>query len=410
MSLMPPLSGTPSNFPLMDEGVSDIVRMPAVSSRRMMGLSLESFFDSEPRLKGRYIRAKEIRRVARHSNNYDLTSRCNLFCEGCFYFEGDDYKRAKEQADLSKWRDFFRSQAEMGVTFANIAGAEPALEQRRIAAAHEFLPRGSVFTNGTIKIDRSFNYTILISVWGDEKTTAEFRGGGVFWKAIKAYQGDPRARILFTVHARNVHQIPAVARIIAEHGIRFSFNYFSPTDSYLEKTANEKPNDDKFFRLSSRDDNFILSPEALKRIRAAIDEAIDRYPEAIIHSHAFNRVITEPEGIYDIDPASGIATNCNARNFRWHQTYRVDLKPSDAKCCTPNVDCKQCRLNAQALGSLMFRQERFAANIAAFRDWLDMCEQWGRGHLLDSDPTWRIGTEIRETRVADRERRVAVPA
>jgi len=354
---------------------------------------IEGYLDSDPALRVRYARAKHLRRVARHSNNYDLTSRCNLFCEGCFYFEGDDYKRAKEEFDLLKWRAFFKTQGEQGVTYANIAGAEPALEQRRIAIAYEFIKRGCVFTNGTIKIDPSIGYAILISVWGDELTTAKLRGGGVFRKALRKYQGDHRARVMFTVHAKNVDQIPAVTRVIADHGIKISFNYYSPTESYLDKLARNESNDDKFFRLSSQDDNLTLTPEALVRVRNAIDEMIDRYPGLVIHSHAFNRVITQPEGIYDVDPETGIARNCNGKSFRWHQTYRVDLNVSNSKCCAPNTSCKSCRLNAIALGSLMFQQERFLDSLNDFRNWLDICDQWGRGHLLESDPIWSVEGE-----------------
>ena len=171
--------------------------------------------------------------------------------------------------------------------------------------------KGFGLTNGTIRIKHDIRYTLLVSIWGDDATTTEFRGGGVFWKALKLYQGDERARILFTVHARNVDQIPAVAQIIADHGIRFSFNYFSPTESYKKKLASHAPNDSEFFRINSQDDNFILDKRSLPRVRDAINTAIDRHKGQIIHTHAFNEVITRPGGIYDIDPETGLATNCN---------------------------------------------------------------------------------------------------
>src|SRR5437016_3859011 len=90
---------------------------------------VEAYIAQKPFLRARYVRAKEFRRILRQVSNFDLTSRCNLFCEGCFYFEGEDYKRAKEQNDLDQWREFFREQARRGITFASLAGAEPALEQ-----------------------------------------------------------------------------------------------------------------------------------------------------------------------------------------------------------------------------------------------------------------------------------------
>jgi len=61
-------------------------------------------------------RAKEFRRILRQVSNVDVTSRCNLRCEGCFYFEGDDYKQATEEEDLARWRAFLEDQARRGVT------------------------------------------------------------------------------------------------------------------------------------------------------------------------------------------------------------------------------------------------------------------------------------------------------
>jgi len=46
-----------------------------------------------------------------------------------------------------------------------------------------------------------------------------------------------------------------------------------------------------------------------------IDDVIDLYPETVFHTHAFNRVCTDPGGLYDIDQRTGIATNCGGRNF-----------------------------------------------------------------------------------------------
>jgi MoaA/NifB/PqqE/SkfB family radical SAM enzyme len=370
-----------------------------VAPSRETARRVESYLTQAPELRPRYARAKEFRRILRQVSNFDLTSRCNLRCEGCFYFEGDDYKQATEQEDLAIWREFFLDQKRRGVTFASLAGAEPALEQDRLAIANEFIPRGAIFTNGTIKIRPSINYSIVISIWGDAQTTEAFRGGGVFWKALKTHKGDHRARALFMVHAKNIDQIPDVARIVADHGIRLSFNYFSPTDSYLAKLAGNTKNDEEFFRISSRDDNFLFTTDTLLHARDAIDQAIDQHPTTVFHTHAFNRVCTDPGGLYDIHPETGIATNCGGRNFHWHQSYRVDLKPSDAKCCTPNVNCRDCRLNAVALASLLFRLDHFLGNLQEFRDWLDICDQYGRSNLLDTDPVWTGGTGEKSRRM-----------
>ena len=119
----------------------------------------------------------------------------------------------------------------------------------------------------------------MISIWGDEEATKILRGGSVLHKALKTYRSDPRARALFTVNAKNIDQISAVTQIVADYGIALSYNYFSPTDQYLRKLAEHAPNDDEFFRLSSSDDNLILTPNSLERIRDRIDDMIELYPD-----------------------------------------------------------------------------------------------------------------------------------
>lgn len=73
------------------------------------------------------------------------------------------------------------------------------------------------------------------------------------------------------------------------------------------------------------------------------------------------------------------------------------MKPSESKCCTPNVVCRECRLVAVALGTILFRHEAYSHSTEAFEDWLTICEQWGRSYLLDTDAVWSMGAEaIRE--------------
>jgi len=90
-------------------------------------------------------------------------------------------------------------------------------------------------------------------------------------------------------------------------------------------------------------------------------------------------------GRYDIDPATGVAKNCSGLNGELHQSYGVDLRPLQAKCCTPNVDCAACRLYAPALTTLLFRQRDFMGSAPVFDGWLSMCEQWGRIFLPDGE-------------------------
>ncbi len=75
------------------------------------------------------------RRVGRLvTSNYDIADRCNLRCEGCLFFAGDDYKQYRVNEDAACWDAFFRAERERGVNFGYFAGVRACVEsQSRIA-------------------------------------------------------------------------------------------------------------------------------------------------------------------------------------------------------------------------------------------------------------------------------------
>lgn len=350
--------------------------------------SLLAALGQEPALMASYKRARLFRDITRNASNYDIASRCNLLCEGCFYFEGQEQSALKENNDLAAWEDFFAAQAENRVGYGYFAGAEPALAQDRLAVAAKYIARGSISTNGTIKIDSALPYAILVSIWGDETETEKFRGGGTFWKSIRNYAGDPRARFIYTVNRHNITSIDKVAHILHSEGARFSFNYYSPTTSYLQKIQQSAGNDKAFFRLSNAGYQMHFASEDLPGVYEAINRIIDTYPKACLHTKELNGWLTIRGERYKIDAVTGVAVNCSGRNTKWHQAYGVDLNPSPAKCCTPNVECSECRLYSPALNSLLFQHEKFSENVDSFRAWLAICDQWGRLFLTDDDKAW----------------------
>jgi len=53
-----------------------------------------------------------------------------------------------------------------------------------------------------------------------------------------------------------------------------------------------------------------------------------------------------------------------------------------------------------ALASLVFRLDQFVDTIDDFRDWLDICEQYGRPNLLDTDPVWSVSAAEPSSRIS----------
>jgi MoaA/NifB/PqqE/SkfB family radical SAM enzyme len=129
-----------------------------------------------------------------------ITSRCNLFCNGCFAAatgtinskDNNTNNQKKYPLDYEQWRTIISQASELGVMGFVIAGGEPFLFPDLLELCQEFKDRVFVIlTNGTTlksqdykKLKRTTNIAILVSVEGGEDLTNTRRGNGVYEKAM----------------------------------------------------------------------------------------------------------------------------------------------------------------------------------------------------------------------------------
>lgn len=319
---------------------------------------------------------------------YDITASCNLRCEGCLFFAGEDLENHAELSDLVEIDRFFGEEQRRGINYVQIGGAEPALAQEKLSIAAKYIPRGVVFSNGTVFIDSAIPYRIHISVWGLPEESRRFRGADTVRKSMRLYRGDKRAVFVFTINAQNMESIPHMVELCQAHGIPLVFSHFSPTTKYLEDLhAGAPPDRQKFVRLTDPASRMALSRADLERIRVLVDQAIERSPETVIYSHDFNDWINAPQGLYEVDENSGVALNCGSKCTSAYRHYRADfIAANDVKCCAPNIDCRHCRLYAQSLATALHRFPDFSATESGFRRWLGFWELWCRIFLVDFRP------------------------
>jgi hypothetical protein len=116
-----------------------------------------------------------------------------------------------------------------------------------------------------------------------------------------------------------------------------------------------------------------------------LDEVIVEFPQTLIYTRAYNKWVTNPAGLYQIDPQTGWATDCAVRQTRQHRHVRTDLTSGDSKCCSPNFDCSQCRAYAIATATAICRLKRFATSKDGFADWVDIAEHWAQLFFYDWD-------------------------
>ena len=354
-----------------------------MSDRRNRLIRLRALLASAPHLADAYERAKQVVRAFRKPAFYEVATRCNLFCEGCYYFS-DNFAPVEPVTDNAAWERFFAAEAARGVTMAYFVGAEPALEQERLLAAARHFPHGNIGTNGTVRLDPAIPYRIGVSVWAaDAATDATLRGGSTFAKAIRNYAGDPRAIILYTLTRTNLADTRRLAEICRDNDLPLTFNMYSPTHTYLRKLQEGVGNDKEFFRVSSQASNLCWDEASLAAVHDLLPRLMDEFPETIIYSRAYNDWATRPGPLDDIDPETGVARDCHSRMVGQMRYFRTDLNPGQEKCGTSDAVCSECRMYSGGWSSKFEPRDEDVADLPALTGWLEMIATLGRIFLID---------------------------
>ena len=165
-----------------------------------------------------------------------ITSSCNLHCAGCYSRCNHATTDEAPVAQLSdeEWSRVFDEADDLGVSFILLAGGEPLLRKRVIAAAGEKLNiLFPVFTNGTFMgekyfelFDRCRNIVPIMSIEGNRELTDSRRGEGVYDKLISNMDELNRRGLIFgasvTVTTDNYRDVSSEAFIgmLSEKGCK----------------------------------------------------------------------------------------------------------------------------------------------------------------------------------------------
>jgi len=291
-------------------------------------------------------------------STYDMANRCNIRCEGCYYYEGD--KQFAGERDPAAWRELMRAEKARGITYVVLAGAEPSLVPELCEVCFQEMPLGTIATNGLNLIPQSIDYKIHISVWGNDATSFKIRNAkNMLFRQMDNYQDDPRAVFVYTFTRSNIDQAREVAGILTEHGCKLTFNMFSAPVGY--------------------DGPLRHTVSSLNQTRKIMIDLLEEYPAGVLFSH-YNAVAhTHPSGLHDLyscpyprmNPSTAIGLG---RSFR---QYRTDLTwDRAAACCVPDTDCVDCRHYASGSAVVTARLFRHAADPDTFKAWLDYVDTY----------------------------------
>lgn len=292
-------------------------------------------------------------------STYDMTCRCNIRCEGCYYFAGEK-QFATENLAEDDWRALMLAEKQRGITFAVLAGAEPSLVPQLCRICAETIPHGAIATNGLKTIPRDIPYRIHISVWGNDQTSRTIRKAeNMLSRQMANYGDDQRAIYVYTFTPDNIDEAAEVAKILADCGQQLTFNMFSAPVGY--------------------DGPLRHNPSSLARTATMMTELLSAYPDTVLYS-PYNIVAhTNQLGLHDLfsctyprrNPATTVGLG---RSFR---QYRTDLQwDRAAACCVPDTDCADCRHYAAGSAIVTARMFRHATDPATFSAWLDYVDTY----------------------------------
>ncbi|PIP40675.1 MAG: radical SAM protein [Desulfobacterales bacterium CG23_combo_of_CG06-09_8_20_14_all_51_8] len=300
-------------------------------------------------------------------STYDMTNRCNLQCEGCYYYKGDK-SIAKENTDPQQWQRLMIDEKKRGITYVVLAGAEPSLVPELCETCFREIPYGCIATNGLKRIPESIDYQIHISVWGNDQTSLKTRNAkNMLRRQMDNYKNDPRAVFVYTFTSKNIDEIHEVMDFIADNGGMLTFNMFSSPVGY--------------------DGELRHNDISLIKTRKTMQQICSTYPENIYFSN-YNIVShTHKLGLHDLFYCSYPRMNQSkdiglGRSFR---QYRTDLTwDRSMSCCVPDTDCADCRHYAAGSAVVTARMYRHAVNPDLFSAWLDYVDVylsvWVRGY------------------------------
>ncbi len=325
---------------------------------------------ADPVIRGQWEKVRQY--FFLRESTYDMSNRCNIRCEGCYYFTGEK-QFAEENLNSSDWRQLMEDEKKRGITFVVLAGAEPSLVPDLCQTCHDIIPLGCIASNGLKVLPKEIDYRIHISVWGNDLTSLEIRKAkDMLARQMANYRDDSRAVWVYTFTPVNIDQAREVTEILAANGHQITFNMFSSPVGYKGHLRH--------------------TPETLARTRAVMSALLAEFPETVLFS-PYNIVAhTHAQGLHELFSCSYPRMNPSTdiglgRSFR---QYRTDLQwDRAAACCVPDTDCNDCRHYAAGSAVVTARMYRHASNPTTFAAWLDYVDTylavWVRGYVKSAN-------------------------
>ncbi len=265
-----------------------------------------------------FLLATAKKREAPFTVNFDITTKCNLKCEHCYWLKSS---RPKKDFTDSEWEKIFKSYKTKGTSTAFLTGGEPALRLNVIRSAYNVFSSVSIVSNGTIKIPEDIKIRIFVSIDGPEEIHNFIRKKDVFGTVLENIHNDKRVILSPTLTTTNYKYIDEMVEIAKKSNIDGIF--FSAYTSQLLK-----------------DDPLLLQGEQLEWTVQHLLGLKKRYKKFILMSpYMINLLQTKAHN-----------KNCFMSNQKKVISLDAELKLKTPCVLGENVNCDTCGCIVSLIG------------------------------------------------------------
>lgn len=167
----------------------------------------------------------------------DVTNRCNLRCEHCYFF-AEDHDNEKELS-IEAWVTKLEEMKAAGhpMMLCTWVGGEPMMRKNLIEVGRKYFKHNTIVTNGTVELPDWDNCSWVISIDGTEEAFSKMRAPGIYQKIKRNVLNHPELKIqiscvLTSITAGCIEDLVKEWGPIARGGIIFDF--FTPVTNLDE--------------------------------------------------------------------------------------------------------------------------------------------------------------------------------
>lgn len=166
----------------------------------------------------------------------DVTKRCNLRCEHCYFFAEEHKER---ELTVDEWIEKFDAMKAAGdpMLLCTWVGGEPMVRKELIDVGRKYFKHNTIVTNGTMELPDWTDCTWVISIDGTEEAFAKMRAPGIYQKIKENVLRHPDLKIQISCVLTSL-TVDCIEDLIVEWGPLarggIIFDFFTPVNKLDE--------------------------------------------------------------------------------------------------------------------------------------------------------------------------------